>query len=140
MKTIFLAAALMILSLGACVDTPTPKEATVGQKICTQEDIDNGTCGQQGGGDPQWVEIPTDSPDAQSSVTQLWYSYGVEARGCSFHTGNGGTGQPITCVTCSGDTVPGCGYHGGGCFYYCRVCVGDTSPGDTMCGVASVIR
>lgn len=138
MKTITLA--IMIASLVGCVDTPAPMESQVGQKICTQEDIDNGTCGQQGGGDPQWVDIPTTSPDAQSSVSLLWYSYSARAAGCSMHSGNGGTGQPITCVTCSGDTMYGCGYHGGGCFYFCRVCVGDTSSDSTMCGIGSVIR
>lgn len=92
-------------------------------------------------------EDVTDTPiDPHSSQAEPAYNLLLsetteEAISCSWDSGLGPNGGPQTCVVCRGDTLSGCGYHGGGCYYFCRVCGGDTQPGySTMCGVGSIMR
>lgn len=42
-----------------------PRESTSAQNVCTQEDIDNGTCGSAGGG---WEQIPPSDPSVAADI------------------------------------------------------------------------
>lgn len=69
----------LLLLLGACATDM----ATVEQSVCTQEDIDNGTCQDPGGGSPPDT-LPQDTGAYQQSVILQYVAAGYQVVASTF--------------------------------------------------------
>lgn len=107
---------IVVLALAASACSLDQRIGEAHQAVCTQEDINNGTCGDTGGG---WPQVPQSDPDATSDISSLG-SYTNQANTATCAKKPSGTveccvilgmrNQGYCCAKPAGYSVPVCHY------------------------------